>query len=114
MDLAISYLGITLRTPLVPSASPLSEDLAKIKQMEQAGASAVVLHSLFEEQTELDTAARPEFRIVPDAYLKHIAEAKRSGKPLLVTLRCVPCMSCMKRSYSSFDALVECTSAGRL
>ena len=89
MDLAISYLGITLRTPLVPSASPLSEDLAKIKQMEQAGASAVVLHSLFEEQTELDTAARPEFRIVPDAYLKHIAEAKRSVKiPIIGSLNC--------------------------
>lgn len=89
MDLAISYLGITLRTPLVPSASPLSEDLAKIKQMEQAGASAVVLHSLFEEQTELNTAARPEFRIVPDAYLKHIAEAKRSVKiPIIGSLNC--------------------------
>jgi dihydroorotate dehydrogenase (fumarate) len=89
VDLAISYLGITLRTPLVPSASPLSEDLAKIKQMEQAGASAVVLHSLFEEQTELDTAARPEFRIVPDAYLKHIAEAKRSVKiPIIGSLNC--------------------------
>jgi dihydroorotate dehydrogenase (fumarate) len=85
----MSYLGITLRTPLVPSASPLSEDLAKIKQMEQAGASAVVLHSLFEEQTELDTAARPEFRIVPDAYLKHIAEAKRSVKiPIIGSLNC--------------------------
>ena len=89
MDLATSYLGITLRTPLVPSASPLSEDLAKIKQMEQAGASAVVLHSLFEEQTELNTAARPEFRIVPDAYLKHIAEAKRSVKiPIIGSLNC--------------------------
>jgi dihydroorotate dehydrogenase (fumarate) len=89
VDLAISYLGITLRTPLVPSASPLSEDLAKIKQMEQAGASAVVLHSLFEEQTELNTAARPEFRIVPDAYLKHIAEAKRSVKiPIIGSLNC--------------------------
>ena len=89
MDLAISYLGITLRTPLVPSASPLSEDLAKIKQMEQAGASAVVLHSLFEEQTELNTATKPEFRIVPDAYLKHIAEAKRSVKiPIIGSLNC--------------------------
>jgi dihydroorotate dehydrogenase (fumarate) len=89
VDLAISYLGITLRTPLVPSASPLSEDLAKIKQMEQAGASAVVLHSLFEEQTELDTAAMPEFRIAPDAYLKHIAEAKRSVKiPIIGSLNC--------------------------
>jgi len=60
MDLATTYLGMKLRTPLVPSASPLSEDLDKIKQMEQAGASAVVLHSLFEEQTKSDAAAKPE------------------------------------------------------
>src|SRR5438132_10615670 len=89
MDLSTTYLGMKLRTPVVPSASPLSEDLAKIKQMEQAGASAVVLHSLFEEQTELNTAAKPEFRIVPDAYLKHIAEAKRSVKiPIIGSLNC--------------------------
>jgi hypothetical protein len=46
MDLTTTYLGMKLRTPLVPSASPLSEDLDKIKRMEQAGASAVVLYSL--------------------------------------------------------------------
>jgi len=50
MDLSTTYLGMKLRTPLVPSASPLSEDIANIKRMEDAGASAVVLYSLFEEQ----------------------------------------------------------------
>jgi hypothetical protein len=40
MDLSTTYLGLKLRTPLVPSASPLSEGLDKIKQMEQAGAAA--------------------------------------------------------------------------
>jgi dihydroorotate dehydrogenase (fumarate) len=45
---------MTLRTPLVPSASPLSEELDNIKRMEEAGASAVVLSSLFEEQILLD------------------------------------------------------------
>ena len=89
MDLATTYLGIRLRTPLVPSASPLSEDIAKIKQMEEAGASAVVLHSLFEEQTELSAAAKTEFRIAPDAYLKHITEAKRCVKvPIIGSLNC--------------------------
>ena len=49
-DLSTTYLGMNLRSPLVPSASPLSEDLDKIKRMEDAGAAAVVLYSLFEEQ----------------------------------------------------------------
>src|SRR5438132_7866372 len=87
MNLTTTYLGMKLRTPLVPSASSLSEDLDKIKQMEQAGASAVVLHSLFEEQTEADVAAKAEFRVTPAAYLKHIAEAKRGLKiPIIASL----------------------------
>ena len=57
MDLSTTYLGLNLRTPLVPSASPLSEGIDKIKQMEQAGAAAVVLHSLFEEQIEAEANA---------------------------------------------------------
>ena len=48
MDLTTTYLGLKLRTPLVPSASPLSEDVDNIRRMEDAGASAVVLYSLFE------------------------------------------------------------------
>jgi dihydroorotate dehydrogenase (fumarate) len=54
MDLTTTYLGLKLRTPLVPSASPLSEEIDNIKRMEDAGASAVVLSSLFEEQLLLD------------------------------------------------------------
>jgi len=50
MDLTTTYLGMTLNTPLVVSASPLSQELDNIKRMEDAGASAVVLYSLFEEQ----------------------------------------------------------------
>ena len=50
MDLTTRYLGLNLRTPLVPSASPLSDELDNVKRMEDAGAAAVVLHSLFEEQ----------------------------------------------------------------
>jgi dihydroorotate dehydrogenase (fumarate) len=89
VDLATTYLGMKLRTPLVPSASPLSEDIDKIKQMEEAGASAVVLHSLFEEQTEVHGAAKPEFRVGPDAYLQHITEAKRCVKiPIIGSLNC--------------------------
>src|SRR6266581_5605164 len=89
MDLSTNYLGLKLRTPLVPSASPLSEDLDKIKLMEQAGASAVVLHSLFEEQTESDAAAEPEFRVGPKVYLEHIRRAKSGVKiPIIASLNC--------------------------
>jgi dihydroorotate dehydrogenase (fumarate) len=86
MDLATTYLGIKLRTPLVPSASPLSEDLDKIKQMEQAGASAVVLYSLFEEEIE---AVPLECRVGPTTYLDHIANAKRAvAIPIIGSLNC--------------------------
>jgi dihydroorotate dehydrogenase (fumarate) len=86
MDLTTTYLGLKLRTPLVPSASPLSEDLDKIKKMEQAGASAVVLHSLFEEEIE---AVRPECRVGPTTYLEHIRRAKSDIKiPIIASLNC--------------------------
>jgi len=52
MRLSTNYLGLTLKNPLVPSASPLTEKLDKIKILEDNGASAVVLFSLFEEQIE--------------------------------------------------------------
>jgi dihydroorotate dehydrogenase (fumarate) len=97
MNLTTRYLGFKLRTPLVPSASPLSEKIDNIKRMEDAGAAAVVFHSLFEEQVHRDRhdlqyyldqgtesyaesltyfPDRAEFKIGPDAYLEHIAQAK--------------------------------------
>jgi dihydroorotate dehydrogenase (fumarate) len=50
MDLTTTYMGLTLKNPIVPSASPLSENLDTIRQMEDAGAAAIVMYSLFEEQ----------------------------------------------------------------
>ncbi len=89
MDLTTTYLGMKLRTPLVPSASPLSEDFDKIKQMEQAGASAVVLHSLFEEEAEADMAAKRKFLVGPKAYLEQIRQAKSGVKiPIIASLNC--------------------------
>jgi len=97
MKLATTYLGLKLRTPLVPSASPLSENLDNIKRMEDAGASAVVFHSLFEEQLRpgnyrvrsgsgnggelssdalTDYSEEPDFKVDPEAYVDHIAKAK--------------------------------------
>jgi dihydroorotate dehydrogenase (fumarate) len=50
MDLSTSYLGLTLRNPLVASASPLSNTLDGVRRLADAGVGAVVLYSLFEEQ----------------------------------------------------------------
>jgi dihydroorotate dehydrogenase (fumarate) len=89
VNLTTSYLGISLRTPLVPSASPLSEDIDKIKQMEQAGASAVVLHSLFEEEAEAGAAAGRELLVGPKDYLKQISRAKSVVKiPIIASVNC--------------------------
>ena len=50
MDLTTTYLGLPLRNPFMPGASPLGDDLDIVRQLEDAGASAIVLRSLFEEQ----------------------------------------------------------------
>jgi dihydroorotate dehydrogenase (fumarate) len=108
MDLSTTYLGLTLRTPLVPSASPLSEEIDNIKRMEDAGASAVVLYSLFEEQivqerlelhdrltqgTESFAEALtyfpqpPQFHLGPEEYLNHIRKAKAAvAIPVIASL----------------------------
>jgi dihydroorotate dehydrogenase (fumarate) len=108
MDLTTNYLGLKLRTPLVPSASPLSEEIDDIKKMEDAGASAVVLYSLFEEQLRQDRLElahnleqgtesfaealsyfpkSEEYRLGPEEYLKHIAKAKKAVRiPIIASL----------------------------
>src|SRR5208283_4210586 len=52
IDLSTTYLGLKLKNPLVASSSPVCEDLGNVRRLEDAGASAVVLQSLFEEQIE--------------------------------------------------------------
>ena len=54
IDLTTNYLGMTLKNPLVPSASPLSKDLSAAKRLEDAGASAIIMNSLFEEEVTAD------------------------------------------------------------
>src|SRR2546421_7063462 len=56
-DIATRYLGLTLKSPLVASASPLCESVPNIRELEDAGMGAVVLPSLFEEQLELESNA---------------------------------------------------------
>lgn len=98
MDLTTTYLGMTLKSPLIPSAAaPLTENLDNFRRMEDAGAGAIVLHSLFEEQIRqerfelqhhlthatdsfaeaLTYFPEPEiFHVGPQAYLDHISNAK--------------------------------------
>lgn len=60
-DLSTQYLGLTLKNPLVPSASPLSKELDSAKQLEDNGASALVMHSLFEEGLENESRRHDRF-----------------------------------------------------
>lgn len=99
MDMSTSYLGLKLKNPLVPSASPLSRDLSTLKQLEDAGASAVVLYSLFEEEITLQNELLNEhlmqgtesfaealsyfpeagaYRTGPEEYLEHVHQAKEA------------------------------------
>ncbi len=98
MDLSTSYLDLRLKNPLVPSASPLSRDLKTLVELEQEGASAVVLYSLFEEEVFLEDQALDEslsvgseafaealsylpeaifYQTGPEAYLEHLRAAAK-------------------------------------
>ena len=107
-DLTTTYLGLNLKNPLVASASPLCEHLDNIKRMEDAGAGAVVLHSLFEEQISFESQHLNQFltygtesfaeslsyfpdlgnyKLGPDGYLDHVRRAKAAvGIPVIGSL----------------------------
>jgi dihydroorotate dehydrogenase (fumarate) len=99
IDLSTEYLGLSLQSPLVASSSPLTKDVANLKRLEDAGAAAVVLPSLFEEQITAEAEALdqvlsqgadsspeaqsyfPDFQsygIGPKAYLDHVRRAKKA------------------------------------
>jgi len=85
LDLSTTYLGLKVRTPLVSSASPLTQDLDNIRRLEEAGASAIVFHSLFEESPQDAQLART--RPALDRYLSHIHRAKESVRvPVIASL----------------------------
>jgi dihydroorotate dehydrogenase (fumarate) len=108
IDLSTTYLGLKLKNPMVASSSPMCSDLANIRRMEDAGAGAIVLHSLFEEQIEMEsddldrfltesagfsaeaTTHLPELQFPvmgPETYLKHIAQCKQAVKiPIIASL----------------------------
>ncbi len=109
MDLTTTYLGLNLKSPLVVgAAAPLTEDIGNIQRLEEAGAAAIVLHSLFEEQLEQESLdlhhylsygsesfaealtyfPEPEiFHVGPQRYLEHIHKAKEiTSIPIIASL----------------------------
>ncbi len=108
IDLSTTYLGLPLKNPLVVSPSPLCEEVDNIRRMEDAGASAVVLHSLFEEQINLESndldrylshgtdsfaealtyfPDMTDYNLGPDGYLEHLRRAKAAvGIPVIGSL----------------------------
>lgn len=108
VDLSTNYLGLRLRNPLIVSASPLTNELVTLQRLEQSGAAAAVLTSLFQEQIEHETwelarnhgsRSRPydeslsyfpeleNYNAGPDGYLRHVAAAKsNSAIPIIGSL----------------------------
>ncbi len=97
MNLRTSYLGLNLQHPIVPGASPLADSMDSVRRLEDVGAPAIVLRSLFEEQIEMETAAverdidaheesfaealsyfprLDEFQLGPSQYLDHLHAVK--------------------------------------
>ena len=97
MNLETQYLGLTLRNPLVVGASPFCDSLDASKRLEEAGAAAIVMHSLFEEQIDreqqalihhMETTAESNFeatsyfphyddyQLTPDTYLRTLERLK--------------------------------------
>jgi len=99
MDLKTTYLGLELPHPFMPGASPLVDDLDTVKRLEDAGAAAIVMHSLFEEQIVREQVAAfvhteqhgesfaealcyfpspQKFALGPEEYLEHLGRVKKA------------------------------------
>src|SRR5512143_1873161 len=108
MDLSTKYLGLRLAHPIMPGASPLADDLDSVRRVEDAGASAIVMRSLFEEQivreharTLLDIEShtdafreatsffpKPEdFQLGPHEYVEQVRRIKEAVRvPVIASL----------------------------
>lgn len=130
-DLTTPYLGLNLRSPIVVSSSPLTYDINSIRRMEEAGAGAVVLYSLFEEQIELaemgfggyyadhrdelpealrHVAAMKEYNQGAGSYLAHLYQVKQATS--------IPVIGSLNGYYSSgwvrYARLIEAAGADAL
>jgi len=126
MDLSTTYMGLKLKNPIVPSASPLSETVEGVKALEDAGAAAVVLYSLFEEQIVNEENAldyfltqksesfaeaisyfpsKNDFKSGPVEYLEHIRKIKESVNiPVIASINGVSVGGWMKYARSIQEA----------
>ncbi|HWB60365.1 MAG TPA: dihydroorotate dehydrogenase-like protein [Chthoniobacteraceae bacterium] len=108
MNLSTDYLGLKLKNPLMPGASPMSGNLDMARRLEDAGAAAIVMSSLFEEQVvlaerkhiphaempsvyfgepEIQSLQENDFPLSPDEYLKHVARLKGAlGIPVIASM----------------------------
>jgi len=108
IDLSMQYLGLKLSGPIVVASTPLSESIENIRHMEDAGASAIVLTSLFEEQLSLESRALDEdlsrgtdsyaeslgflpdledYRMTHEIYLENLRKAREAvGIPIMASL----------------------------
>jgi len=131
IDLRTTYLGKELKNPLVASASPLGKDLDALRRMEDSGCSAVVLHSLFEEQIEVESdeldrhywnaadVGAEAMQMFPDLeatalgpqeYLNHLRKVKQSlSIPVIASLYGVS-----KGGWTQYAKLMEDAGADAL
>jgi dihydroorotate dehydrogenase (fumarate) len=108
IDLSTTYLGLKLKNPVVVSSSPLQRDVENVREMERAGAAAVVMHSLFEEQIDIESEELnrwleygsesfaeslhflpdlENYNHGPEAYLEHLAKVKKAVSiPVIASL----------------------------
>ncbi len=131
MDLSTRYLGLELPHPLMPGASPLVDNLDTVRRLEDAGAAAIVMHSLFEEQIrrDRDSALRAveagaesyaealsyfpgldHFTLGPDAYLDQVRKIKAAVKvPVIGSLNGVSA-----EGWTDYARLIEQAGADAL
>lgn len=131
MDLTTHYLGLKLAHPLMPGACPLVDDLDMVKRLEDAGASAIVLHSLFEEQITRDKQTTiyysemyadsnaeassflptaDEFTFGPEQYLEHLRRVKAAvSVPVIASINGVT-----SGGWSEYSKLLEQAGADAL
>ncbi len=91
MNLSTQYLGLHLKNPIVAGASPLSFSLEMAKRLEEAGAAAIVMHSLFEEQLSgLPQQSLAPYHFTPEQYIQHLRALKRElSIPVIASLNSV-------------------------
>ena len=131
MDLTTVYLGIALPHPLMPGASPMVDDMDVVRRLEDAGAAAIVMHSLFQEQIVEDEVRRhvhlaaleqssaealsyfpgaSEFELGPEEYLEHVARLRKAvNVPVVASLN-----GTSPESWVEYARLIEQAGADAL